>query len=128
MTTPAAYRHRNGGPIETDPDYTDAELLSNARWLERRTRRRFPIELPAELCIRELRFRGTTVNISSGGLLMKCSHDSVKIGKRVNVRIKNWPDPSGKDSEVVLLIEGTVVRNSMGYVAVRRNRYEFIER
>ncbi len=130
MTTPAAYRHVNGAEIDGDGNRSageESEAMPRAPLLERRKRRRFPIELPAELCIREMRFQGTTVNISSGGLLMKCSHDSVKLGKRVKVRITNWPNPSGKKSDVTLIMEGAVVRDSTGHLAVRRTKYEFVE-
>jgi hypothetical protein len=127
---PAAYRHGNGNPIEMDPAFPANEksaLIPKAVGSERRKTQRFPIELPAELCILEMRIPGTTVNISSGGLLMKCSHDSVKVGRRVKVRITNWPNSSGKNSEVVLVIDGAVVRDSTEYVAVRRSRYQFVE-
>lgn len=130
MTTPVAYRHVNGASNQTDTlhdDPEDFELLPEAVKLERRTKRRFPIELRAEICIRETRFRGTTVNISSGGLLIKCSYDKVKLGTRIKVRITNWPGSTGKKSDVVLVIEGAVVRDSTGYLAVRRTRYEFTE-
>jgi len=129
MRTPAAYRKGNGNAVETEspsPDNKYSGLISKAVGPERRTTRRFPIKLPAELCIREMRIPGTTVNISSGGLLMKCSHGSFKIGKRVKVRITNWPNSSGKNSEVVLVIEGAVVRDSTEHVAVRRIKYEFV--
>lgn len=129
MTTPVAYRHGNGASNQTATlydDAEDAELLPKMKF-ERRTKRRFPIELPAEICIRETRFRGTTVNISSGGLLIKCSYDKVKLGTRVKVRLTNWPGSTGKKSDVVLVIEGAVVRDSTGYLAVRRTRWEFTE-
>jgi PilZ domain-containing protein len=130
MKTPAAYRRGNGTLIETvaaPPLHVNSERIPKAVGSERRTTERFPIELPAELCIREIRIPGTTVNISSGGLLMKCSHDSVKIGKRVKVRITNWPNSRGKNSDVALIMEGAVVRDSTGYLAVRRTRYAFVE-
>jgi hypothetical protein len=128
--TLAAYHYQDGNPIEREtasPDNKNSGFISKAAGSERRTTQRFPIELPAELCILEMRIPGTTVNISSGGLLMKCSHDSVKVGRRVKVRITNWPNSSGKNSEVVLVIDGAVVRDSTEYVAVRRSRYQFVE-
>lgn len=128
MRTPAAYRLGNGNAVETEspsPDNKYSGLISKAVGLERRTTQRFPIRLPAELCILEMRIAGTTVNISSGGLLMKCSHGSFKIGRRVKVRV-NWPKSSGKRSETVLVIEGSIVRDSTEHVAVRRIRYEFV--
>jgi PilZ domain len=130
MKTPAAYRHKSGAPIETvagSPDDANDSLIRQVVGSERRTTKRFPLKLPAELCIREMCIRGTTVNISSGGLLMKCSHDSLKIGWRVKVRLTNWPNPSGKKSQVTLIMDGAVVRDSPEYIAVRRIRYEFIE-
>ena len=130
MKTPAAYRHKSGAPMETvagSPD--DAYYGPNRQAVgsERRTTKRFPLKLSAELCIREICIRGTTVNISSGGLLMKCSHDSVKIGWRVKVRLTNWPNPSGKSSQVALIMDGAVVRDSPEYIAIRRIRYHFVE-
>jgi PilZ domain-containing protein len=130
MMTPAAYRHVNGTLVErkTDSGYKNgAGFLTKTVGRDRRATRRFPIELPAELCIRQMRFRGTTVNISSGGLLLKCSYDSVKMGKRVKVRITGWPNSNGNKSDVALIMEGAVVRGSRGYLAVRRTRYEFVE-
>jgi len=129
MTTPAAYRHVSGTLVETETDFgykNGIGLLPKLVGRDRRTTRRFPIELPAELCIRQMRFSGTTVNISSGGLLLKCSHDSVKVGRRVKVRITDWPNSKGNKSDVALIMEGAVVRGSRGYLAVRRTRYEFV--
>jgi hypothetical protein len=129
-TRMSAYRHGNGNPIEMDPASPSNEksgLISKAVGSERRKTERFPIELPAELCILDMRIPGTTVNISSGGLLVKCSQDSVKVGARVQVRVTNWPNASRSNSVVVLVIEGAVVRDSPEYLAVRRIRYAFVE-
>jgi hypothetical protein len=126
---PASYRHGDGNPIEKNAaSSADEKLDSHQKPLpsERRTTQRFPIELPADLCMLEMRIPGTTVNISSGGLLMKCSHESVKLGRRVKVRITNWPNFGGENPGVVLVIDGAVVRDSTEYVAVRRIRYEFV--
>jgi hypothetical protein len=130
MTTPAAYRHGNGSLIEsrTDSAVEDGSVFIPKKvGSDRRMTQRFPIELSAELCIRAIRIPGTTVNISSGGLLIKCSHDSLQIGRRVKVKVTNWPNSSGTNSEIALVIDGAVVRDSNGYVAVRRTRYEFVE-
>jgi hypothetical protein len=127
---PAAYRHGNGNPIEMDPAFPANEksaLIPKAVGSERRKTQRFPIELPAELCILEMRIPGTTINISSGGLLMRCSHDSVRVGRRVQVRVTNWPNARRNNSVVVLVSEGAGVRDSPEYLAVRRIRYEFVE-
>lgn len=130
MMIPAVYRHVNGALLERDTesaDNDDSGFIPIAVGSDRRTTRRFPIELPAELCIREMRFRGTTVNIGSGGLLMKCSHGSIKVGIHVKVRITNWPSSGGNNSGVALIIEGAVVRNSTGYLAVQRTRHAFVD-
>ena len=126
---PTSFRHGDGNTIETNAASSADEksgLKPKATSLERRTTQRFPIELPADLYILEVRIPGTTVNISSGGLLLKCSHGSVKLGRRVKVRITNWPNFGGENPGVVLVIDGAVVRDSTEYVAVRRIRYEFV--
>ena len=43
------------------------------------------------------------------------------------MRITNWPNSNRNNSEVVLMIDGAVVRNWTGYIAVRRMRYKFVE-
>jgi hypothetical protein len=129
MMIPAAYRHVNGAALESETDSVfndDSDFIPKVVGSDRRTTRRFPIELPAELCIRQMRFRGTTVNIGSGGLLMKCSYGSIKVGMHVKVRITNWPSPGGNNSYVALIIQGVVVRNPTGYLAVQKTRYEFV--
>src|ERR1035441_862141 len=66
MTTPAVYRNINVTSIDTDAYLTDDENIGFTPRVvgrERRTKRRFPIELPAELCVRGMHFRGITVNI-----------------------------------------------------------------
>jgi len=88
---------------------------------ERRRSRRFPIELAGEMCVRRLCVQGTTINLSSGGLLMRCAKGAPRIGARVTIRLTNWP---GRE-DIALIIQGTVLRNSNGYVAVRRKRYRF---
>ncbi len=89
--------------------------------IERRSSIRFPIRLPAELCLRQRRIVGTTVNISSGGILVACSDRELKKGRRVRVRLPDWPSPR------TLVIYGSVVREGPGVVAVRKSRYSFIE-
>jgi hypothetical protein len=106
------------------PDF-DLALGEMVNRPERRHSRRFPIELAAELHAGRDRISGRTANISSGGLLMICSHQQLEVGKRVKVRITNWPGAPRKKTKVVLIVEGFIVRMSSTYVAVRRTRYEF---
>jgi hypothetical protein len=99
---------------------------SQAAPMERRNSERFPLELHAELSIGQTCIIATTVNISSGGLLLTCNFDDFKTRRRVSVRLTNWPSARGTGS-VTLIVEGTVVRSGAGFVAISRNSYEFIE-
>jgi PilZ domain len=93
---------------------------------DRRSSIRFPIELPAELRANKRSIRGTTVNISSGGLLMSCFDGDLAIGTRVKVQVRITPTASTK--ELALVIDGAITRKSGGYVAVQRKRYRFAVR
>jgi hypothetical protein len=94
--------------------------------VERRNSERFPIELRAELSIGQTCIIATTVNISSGGLLLTCNFDNFKTRRRVSVRLTNWPSGRGSGS-VTLIVEGTIVRSGAGFVAISRNSYQFVE-
>jgi hypothetical protein len=85
------------------------------------------IELPAELTANRKCIRGTTANISSGGLLMSCSDGDLGIGTRVKVKVRIAPAASTKDQQLVLIIDGAIVRKWKGYIAVQRKRYRFAE-
>jgi hypothetical protein len=92
---------------------------------ERRISRRFPIKLHAELHVGQKCIIGTTVNISSGGLLMTCSPDELKTRRRVRVRLPDWPSaPQG--GKMTLILNGSIVRIAHGLVAVQRVSYEFV--
>jgi PilZ domain len=91
---------------------------------ERRNSRRFPITLRGEVRAPKSCLKGRTVNLSSGGLLMYCA-GSINVGVHVTVRLLGWP-VTRNDLDVALVVEGVVVRSSAGYIAVRRERYEFI--
>ena len=95
---------------------------------DRRSSIRFPIELPAELRANKMSIRGTTVNISSGGLLMSCFDGDLAIGTRVKVQVRITPTTSTNDQELALVIDGAITRKSAGYVAVQRKRYRFADR
>jgi hypothetical protein len=94
--------------------------------VERRNSERFPIELRAELSIGQTCIIATTVNISSGGLLLTCDFDNFKTRRRVSVRLTNWPSVRGSGN-VTLIVEGTIVRSGAGFVAISRNSYQFVE-
>lgn len=111
-------------PTVHDLELTPEELLNPK---ERRASRRFPIELVAELTVGSARILGTTVNISSGGLLMTCSGAEFQVGTRVTVRVAGWPAKRRRNRKVALILQGRVVRSFADQVAVRRLRYEFFE-
>jgi hypothetical protein len=105
----------------------DLHPVRQLAW-DRRTSIRFPIELPVELRANKKSIWGTTVNISSGGLLMSCSDGDLARGTRVKVQVRITPTASTKDQELALVIDGTITRKSGGYVAVQRKRYRFAVR
>lgn len=110
--------------MDRDFELTPAALLKSR---DRRARRRYPIELPAELTSSRKRVEGKTVNISTSGLLLACPNPELRIGTRVKVRIGDWPLQRRKNGMLALIVEGHIVRSSDGKVAVRRLRYYFAE-
>jgi len=87
---------------------------------DRRGSKRFPIELPAELHINKFRLEEKTVNISSAGLLMTCSHEGISPGIRVRVCI-SWP-PMREKTRMMLMRRGRVVWCQGGKIAVQWKR------
>jgi len=98
-----------------------ADVL-NGSVSERRGSARYPLELEAELSSCEVRLSGTTANIGSGGLLMTCDRN-VAIGSIVTVRM-NWPVRQG-DKQVVLVVQGEIIRRERSRVAILRRQYDF---
>ena len=90
---------------------------------ERRFSERFPLELPAELHVDGLRLSGQTINISSGGLLVKCD-GNFQPGTVVTVRLE-WPIRQ-RTRPVTLIVCGEVVRREPGRIAIQRQQYDFI--
>jgi len=89
---------------------------------ERRLTERFPLQLEGELSTADVRLMGETLNVSSGGLLMRCDGD-VPVGTTVTVRLY-WPvQQSGKP--VVLVVHGEIVRREPFRVAILRHEYDF---
>ena len=82
--------------------------------------------LPCEISTPKTLIHGTTVNVSSGGLLIYCSEDGLKVGEHVKVRLTSWPGVR-QDSNLALVVEGVIVRSWAGYIAVRKKRYEFTQ-
>jgi c-di-GMP-binding flagellar brake protein YcgR len=108
-------------------DIFDDQLLQNGE-RERRTKRRFQIE-------QEVRYkllygqriaetgRGTTVNISSGGLWMT-TETMLTAGIPVEVSM-NWPVLLNDSCPMKLMIYGCVLRSNEHGAAVAIERYEF---
>ena len=95
---------------------------------ERRSKRRYPLAL-------EMVFRphggegettpilGTTVNISSGGILFE-THSELKKREVVHMAIR-WPVRLDDRSPLQILVNGRVVRRSECHTAVEIVQYEF---
>lgn len=131
MIIPAALnKTRNGSVMERrnarHPSVEDADAAEKKVKPDRRTSRRFPIVLPGEVSTRKTSMHGTTVNVSSGGLLIYCSEGTLKVGEHVKVRLTSWPG-ARHDSNLALVVEGVIVRSWAGYLAVRKKRYEFTQ-
>ena len=100
---------------------------SEAPTLERRRSGRFPIVL-------EVRYRttkrytdllvgeGTTVDISSSGVLFTVEHD-FPVGTRIEVSIK-WPMPLNEEP-LTLIGRGCVARKGDGLIALKFSMHEF---
>lgn len=91
---------------------------------ERRASVRFPLKLTAQAYAGDVRFEGTTVNISSGGLLLT-SDQEIPAGTSLTVRL-NWPI-ARRTKSVALVVKGAVVRCEPGCVAIQREHYRFVE-
>lgn len=90
--------------------------------LERRSSMRFQLELDADVSTAEQRFRGRTVNISSGGLLMNCGGHG-EVGSLVTIRL-DWPIQQ-RNKRITLVVHGEIIRRETDRFAVRQQRHEF---
>jgi PilZ domain len=126
MTSKLVVPRRRGKREATAGVHGQFQSPLKATTVERRNSERFPIELRAEISIGQTCIVATTVNISSGGLLLTCDFDDFKARRRVSVRLTNWPSARGSGS-VTLIVEGTIVRSGAGFVAISRNSYQFVE-
>lgn len=95
--------------------------------VERRTRARYPVQLPARYrgVNRGKRIEGVglTVNISSRGLLITCQHQ-LQLGTRLEVLI-NWPSLLESTIPLQLVATGRVIRSEGSSVALEFGQYEF---
>ena len=103
-----------------DPDALIAPV-SLLQHFEKRASRRFALVFPVELAALRTTFQGVTVNISSGGLLVRCE-GHIPVGTRVIAKVDSL-EHCGIQTQ--LLMRGVVVRCAPGLVAVRRATYAF---
>jgi hypothetical protein len=95
---------------------------------EHRQYPRYPIELAAEFTLptrgeTARRGVGTTLDISSGGLLLACNNNSLP-GSEIEVSIQ-WPFLLDGVRPLKLRITGYIVRSNPMVVAVKFRSYEF---
>jgi PilZ domain-containing protein len=116
-------------------DYPPYSVPSSS-WLQdfqpnnRRQYRRYPITLEAEYKLlhedRALpRRSGTTLNISSGGVLFKTdAPDTLPIDASIELLMR-WPFRLDGVRPLNLVVLGSVIRHDVRGVAVKITRYEF---
>ena len=93
------------------------------RIFEQRKNRRFPLSLPVEYEVFDGVGKGTSTDISSGGLMFKTDKALPTLGRmRLSVA---WPCPLDGGIPLQLVIEGKVLRSDSGCAAVQILRYEF---
>jgi hypothetical protein len=99
--------------------------LNRALGDDRRLHRRYPIELDCECKLQGTKWvgRGTTLNISSGGVALE-TDQGLSIHSRVEVSI-HWPYMLDDRCPLRLRIIGRVVRIDGKSSAVRTEHYEF---
>ena len=105
---------------------THSEPLANLT--ERRTRTRFPIERTVKYSFvgnrnRLERGTGTTVNVSSHGVLFTTEH-TLPPGKQLELAI-NWPAQLNGKCALQLMVWGRVLRCENGRAAIQVLQYEF---
>lgn len=95
---------------------------------DRRLRTRYPVRLDVEYMMVNRgrvvgRGNGTTVNISSHGILFQTNHD-LPTGRPIKVVIK-WPFSLEGMCALKLHIFGTIVRSDATRTAIQIDRHEF---
>jgi hypothetical protein len=92
---------------------------------ERRKRRRFPLNLNAKYAVigKDLNGAGTTVNISSEGVLI-VSPQILPPGTQIQMMI-DWPNIARFRTITLQIISGTVIRSKDNQMVVTFSRYEF---
>ena len=95
---------------------------------DRRSKRRYPIELPVQYKIVKNYLVmgagcGTSLDISSGGLAFTCN-EPLKIGSYLELSV-SWPVLLNQTCPLKLVASGRVVRSDQNRTAISLDRYEF---
>jgi hypothetical protein len=90
---------------------------------ERRQHYRFPISSAARYILDGAHGNTTTLNISSGGVLLQTSH-VLPVGQHIQVLI-DWPALLDARTPLRLVIDGTILRSNSAGTAVGITRYSF---
>lgn len=90
---------------------------------ERRAAPRFPLKLQLQYQIKRTAGVGTTVNISSCGVLFTAQHE-IPVGMRLELSL-DWPVRPEASTGLQLRLLGRVVRASGYQAALKVARYEF---
>lgn len=114
--------------------FEDGSLPPQSAWkldlattvCERRSKMRFPVELPAHYSLLECKTEsgaGLVVNMSSSGVLVACLHD-VSVGQELRLRI-GWPSLLDGRIGLQLIAVGKVVRCEPAKFALSLHRHQF---
>jgi hypothetical protein len=93
---------------------------------ERRSHRRFCIEIPVEYVVGNLCGTATTSDISSGGVFIR-SGRPLPVGKVATLMLK-WPVMLSENAALWLQITGEVLRNDENGAAIRLARHKYCVR
>jgi hypothetical protein len=89
---------------------------------ERRKSIRFPLKLEAQITGTDFKAEGETVNVSSGGALLKTDVD-VQRGTIIEAHVK-WP-ATLEACDLKLVLTGPVVWKKGSLIAIRRQIHQF---
>ena len=90
---------------------------------ERRQHHRYPINAPTEYILAGNRAQATTLNMSSGGVLLK-TDERLPLGSPIRVLI-DWPVLLDERCPLRLVIAGKILRSDARVTAVGIIRYDF---
>lgn len=118
MTSPHVPSHRPSGVVRSFLSYG-----SSVSGRERRQHRRYPIAVESEYIVKEERARTTTLDISTGGVLLK-TNQRLPEGIPIQVLI-DWPVLLDQRCPLRLVIGGIVLRSDARGTVVGIDRHDF---